>query len=276
MFAGAKINLSLKVTGRRPDGYHTLDSLVVHTADLGDELSLATGEGLSLKLAGPFGEELKAENNNLVLKAARALGVENAAFTLIKNLPLASGIGGGSADAAAALKLLNQTFALAHSNEALEKIAIQLGADVPMCLTPVPKRVTGLGEIAHPIALPKLHLVLVNPGIAMPTGPVFQHLQTFSAPPSQPPIEMHDLAQWIAKTSNDLLPHALSRAPQIGAVLEELAAQKTICASGMSGSGATCFGLFKTRKDADAAAKQIQSMQPGWWCRAATSVGAKE
>ncbi len=273
-FAGAKINLSLRVTGRRANGHHELDSLVVHASDVGDTLSLNESDEVSLTLSGPFSGSLSAEADNLILRAARALGITGATFTLDKHLPIASGIGGGSADAAAALILLNKTFDLGHDNASLAQIGVSLGADVPMCLNPEPKRVNGIGNNITSVRLPPLHLVLVNPGVAVQTGEVFQRLDTCSSPLPTVPEDFGALADWITNAGNDLLPPALTLAPEIGEVLDVLEALPAVNASGLSGSGATCFALFENRAAAQDAADAVTAIHPLWWCKSAQTIGS--
>lgn len=273
-FAGAKINLSLRVIERRADGYHEMDSLVVHASDVGDTLSLSKGDGLSLALSGPFGGSLSAQDDNLILRAAKALGITDAAFALEKHLPIAGGVGGGSADAAAALGLLNQVFDLGHEAASLARIGVTLGADVPMCLNPVPKRVGGIGDQITAVPLPPLQLVVVNPGVAVPTGEVFQRLDRFSPPAPAVPKNFDSLAAWIGEAGNDLLPPALTLAPEIGEVLDVLEALPTARASGLSGSGATCFALFETHEAAHEAADIVIAAHPLWWCKPAQTEGS--
>lgn len=258
--APAKLNLALHVTGRRGDGYHLLDSLVAF-AELGDEIRLAPGAGLHL--TGPFADDLPA-GGNLCLAAARLMGVR-AAITLEKRLPVASGLGGGSADAAAVLR------GLARAGLALPDPAqiLVLGADVPACLDARPARMRGIGEILDPIApLPALDLVLVNPGIAVSTPAVFGALTHRDDPPLPPlPARFADreaLLDWLAGTHNALEAPARALVPAIGTALTALADQGAELAR-MSGSGASCFGIFPSRAQAEDAAAAIRDMHPDWW-----------
>ncbi|SCY85151.1 4-(cytidine 5'-diphospho)-2-C-methyl-D-erythritol kinase [Paracoccus tibetensis] len=255
--APAKLNLALHVTGRRADGYHLLDSLVAFAA-VGDEVALTPGP-LALQIDGPFAAGLGTDEDNLCLRAARMVGGQ-ARIRLTKNLPVASGIGGGSADAAAVLR------ALKRMGLELPPAPERLGADVPVCLASRPARMEGVGEIVTPLPpLPRLHLVLVNPGIAVATPRVFAALARKDNPPL-PPVprfaRASDLTAWLAQTRNDLEAPAIALAPQVREVLDALQAQGAGFAR-MSGSGATCFGIFAT---AGAAAEAAAALgRPGWW-----------
>jgi 4-diphosphocytidyl-2-C-methyl-D-erythritol kinase len=254
--APAKLNLALHVTGRRADGYHLLDSLVAF-AGVGDVVTLEPGP-LSLQIEGPFAEGLSGQDN-LCLRAARLVGAD-AAIRLAKNLPVASGIGGGSADAAAVLR------GLARMGHVLPANAERLGADVPVCLLSTPARMQGVGEIVTPLPqLPPIPLVLVNPGVAVSTPQVFAGMTRRDNPPL-PDIPrftgLSDLAAWLGLTRNDLEPAALSIAQVIGQVLDGLRATGAAFAR-MSGSGATCFGLYDTADRAQLAADVLK--QHGWW-----------
>ena len=299
--ARAKINLALHVTGRRADGYHLLDSLVVF-ADLGDRLTIrpaaadvgadggagvgaGTPEALSLQLTGPMAAALAGAEDNLVLRAARLLraGREDlpaAVITLDKRLPVASGIGGGSADAAAAL-ILASRFWRVPLPAAAEVLA--LGADVPVCLAGHAARMSGIGEQVEPLTqmLPPAWLVLVNPGQGVPTPAVFAALACRDNPPMptlQPWADAVALADWLRLCRNDLEAPALALCPAIGAVLMALAAQSGCLIARMSGSGATCFGVFAEERHARAAVACLRAEraagegrdQPGdWWVAAA-------
>jgi len=269
--APAKVNLFLHVLGRRPDGYHLLDSLAVFPA-VGDTLRAAPAEALSLALEGPFGGALRAVPDNLVLRAARGLaelaGVRGGArLTLVKTLPVASGIGGGSADAAAALRLLGRLWGVAPAAEALRALALRLGADVPVCLTGRPARMGGVGDMLSPAPdLPACGLVLVNPGVAVSTPDVFRARSgRFSAPAALPSgwLDAVAMARDLAALGNDLEPPAVTLCPVIGTVLAALRAAPGCLLARMSGSGATCFGLFADAVAAAAAAEGVR--RPGWW-----------
>lgn len=257
--APAKLNLTLHVTGRRSDGYHLLDSLVVFLA-LGDVVTVAPGP-LSLELSGPFAQGLTAGPDNLCLRAARLAGRE-ARITLEKNLPVASGIGGGSADAAAVLRALD---ARPEGSEVL-------GADVPVCLAGRPTRMRGLGEILDPLPpLPQLHVLLVNPGRGLSTPQVFQALQRRDNPPMPDPLpacpDAAALIGFLHDCRNDLEAPAIRLMPEIAACLAAIRDQGAQL-SRMSGSGATCFGLFASAAQAEAARTRIAGANPGWWVAA--------
>jgi 4-diphosphocytidyl-2-C-methyl-D-erythritol kinase len=258
--APAKVNLFLHVVGRRADGYHLLDSLAIF-AGAHDVVAAKPSDQLTLGITGPFASELNEDN--LVLRAARAL-VVTAALTLQKNLPVASGIGGGSADAAATLRLLAPNAAQSE----LTGIAAELGADVPVCLASVPARMAGIGEVLSPApALPEFGLALVNPGVAVATKDVFRGRSgAFSAPASLPPgwNSAAAMAGDLALLANDLEAPAMALCPVIGDVLATLRATDGCLLARMSGSGATCFALYDTPALAGAAAAACA--RPGWWC----------
>jgi 4-diphosphocytidyl-2-C-methyl-D-erythritol kinase len=262
--AAAKVNLFLHVTGRRDDGYHLLDSLVVF-AGIGDVLHAEPASKLSLSITGPFGAALTCEPDNLVLRAARALGGNGVRLTLEKNLPVASGIGGGSADAAAALRLLCRLWKLAPPD--LPGIAMTLGADVPVCLAGRPSRMGGVGERLDPApSIPGCGLVLVNPGVAVATADVFRARRGGWSAPAELPHAWPDvgtMAQDLRKLRNDLQPPATALQPAIGDVIAALAATPGCRLARMSGSGATCFGLFDDPVVAVQVAARLR--RPGWW-----------
>jgi 4-diphosphocytidyl-2-C-methyl-D-erythritol kinase len=269
-FAPAKINLHLHIVGRRDDGYHLLDSLVVF-AGVGDRLIVSAGSDLSLTVTGPFAGGLAVERDNLVLRAARGLadlaGINaSGALVLEKNLPVASGIGGGSADAAATLRLLRQFWDVAPE---LDGLAGALGADVPVCLLGRPALMSGVGEILMPAPpLPQVGLVLVNPGVAVPTPGVFRARSgvVFSEVACFPFAGWGDvlaLAADLRGVRNDLQAAACTIAPVIGDVLDELGSLPGCLLARMSGSGATCFGLFASAGAAREAAAGIR--RAGWW-----------
>jgi 4-diphosphocytidyl-2-C-methyl-D-erythritol kinase len=264
-FAPAKVNLYLHVTGKRADGYHLLDSLAVFP-DVGDRVEVEAAEALTLSLSGPFGAVLEGEADNLLLKAARALAPgRGAALALEKNLPVASGIGGGSADAAAALRALCRLWGVQGAD--LPGIALGLGADVPVCLRSAPARMQGIGEVLAPAPrLPEFGMVLVNPGVAVPTPAVFKaRTGGFTPAPMLPATWPHAaaMAEGLRRCTNDLEQPAISLQPVIAEVLAVLAALPGALLARMSGSGATCFALFPTPAEAAAAAAGIS--RPGWW-----------
>ena len=277
--APAKVNLTLRVLGRRADGYHDIESLVAF-ADFGDRLGLTPGGELALTLRGPGAARAGADADNLVLKAARALadripGITLGAFELEKNLPVAAGIGGGSADAAAALRLLATANDLAADDPRVDAAARASGADVPVCLHRQPRLMHGIGdELSAPLALPPLHAVLVNPGIALATKDVFAGWR--STPRPTPPLDIaavrtvqsyEEFVQSISQQANDLEDAAIELAPAIGEVLAALRAMASCRLCRMSGSGATCFGLFDGAAAARSAAQALSNKNPQWWVR---------
>jgi 4-diphosphocytidyl-2-C-methyl-D-erythritol kinase len=272
--AFAKINLALHVRRRREDGYHDLETLFAFCAD-GDELAAAPAETLSLAIDGPFGEGLSAGPDNLVLRAAEALRAEagvtaGAAIRLDKRLPVASGIGGGSADAAAALRLLVRLWGVDVADAALHEIAAALGADVPACLVSKSCRGEGKGDALDLIddrTLAGVPVLLVNPRVAVPTGPVFQRWDRQDRGALR---EGEPLAAALAGR-NDLQPPAEAMQPVIADVVAALSAQPGVRLARMSGSGATCFALFDDLAARDAADAAIAAAHPGWW-RLATAL----
>lgn len=277
-FAPAKINLCLHVTGRRDDGYHILDSLVVF-AGVGDRVTLLPGRGLTLRLSGPEAGALTAEPDNLVLRAARSMGVKRGEIRLWKGLPVASGIGGGSADAAATLRAI-----VRFGGQPLPDAAavLALGADVPVCLAGRPVRMQGVGEVLTPLPpLPPLWLVLANPRVPVPTPQVFAALakRDNDPVPGLPAVALRtaaDLAGWLAReTRNDLSAPAGLVAPVLADVEASLAALPGCHLARMSGSGATCFGLFGDEAVATTAAGKLASAHPGWWIAPAPCLSDK-
>lgn len=279
--APAKINLFLHVTRKRPDGYHDLQSLVVF-ADIGDVLTLERAPALSLVIDGLFAQGLEAEADNLVLRAARAIAqrrptIAGARIRLTKNLPVASGIGGGSADAAAALRGLPALYGESLPAEELLAIAASLGSDIPVCVASQTAWMEGRGERVTPLpSLPPAHIVLVNPGLSVATADVFRRLtiRTDEASLSRPAAfaSLDALVAYLKTTRNDLEAPALAIAPVIGSVLEALAQQGAAFVR-MSGSGATCFGVFETAAKAQAAAAVLAKAEPHWWARAGMFTG---
>lgn len=278
----AKINLTLHVLGRREDGYHELESLVAFTG-AGDVLSLEPGEALSLDIAGPTAEAAGAGPGNLVLRAARNLaervpGLKLGAFTLAKRLPVAAGIGGGSSDAAGALRLLARANGLASDDPHLAGAARVTGADVPVCLDPRARMMRGAGEAVGPaLGLPPQPAVLINPGVPVETRAVFARLglqagekvQNGAHPAMTAGMSAEQLSAALAKGRNDLEDAACLLAPVVVDVLAVLSAAKGCRLARMSGSGATCFGLFSSRRAASHAAAVIKARHPDWWVKAA-------
>lgn len=282
--APAKLNLSLRVTGRRSDGYHLIDSLVVF-ADIGDRLSAAPADALSLTITGPMagalvGPDGAAGGDNLVLRAAAALRAHldiaaGAALTLEKHLPVAAGLGGGSADAAATLRALCRLWDVDPGGDALAALALDLGADVPVCLAGRPARMTGIGEVLTPLPPlpddPPAGVLIANPRAATPTGAVFRALTSDGdfvpapAPPERLGPGAPDLARAVARLGNDLTAPAIRITPAIESVLARLAALPGAHVAALSGSGASCFALFDDESLAGAAALRLAEQEPGWW-----------
>lgn len=270
-FAPAKINLTLHVTGQRGDGHHLLDSLVVF-ADVGDRLSCAPADEVTLTVTGPLAAGVPTDGRNLVLKAAALFGPDRgAAITLEKHLPAAAGIGGGSSDAAAALRGLAALWSLPLPDR---DAVLGLGADVPVCLDPRPVRMRGVGEdIAPGPPLPDFALVLANPGAEVATADVFAALTRKDNPPMPHPPGWSTaavMAHWLRDQRNDLEPPARRLLPAIREVLDALSATEGCLIARMSGSGATCFGIYADRDAAEAAARRLGTDAPHWWVRAAS------
>ncbi len=285
--ACAKVNLTLRVVGRRVDGYHDLESVVAF-ADCADTLTLDVGDDLSLTTTGPGASDCGEQGDNLVLKAARLLAerVENLRtghFTLDKHLPVAAGIGGGSADAAAALRLLARANVIGPDDPRLLEVALLTGADVPVCLESKACVMTGIGDTLLPLALPAMACVLINPRVAVATKDVFNELglkagrlrvgitdvlKGMAWP--QANASREDWLRSLTKGTNDLEAPALVIQPVIADVLAALRAADDVLLARMSGSGATCFALFDDAAAAKTAAAKIASAQPGWWVHAGT------
>ena len=322
--APAKINLALHVTGRRPDGFHLIESLAVFTRH-GDRLTVAAAAEDALSVSGPFGAQIPLDNGNLVVRARDALrqahlcrpsrrsmsppmanlpisplagemsgrteggNIERdfaeikdaraVAIRLEKNLPIASGIGGGSSDAAATLKALAQLWKFGWTLEQLAGIGLPLGADVAMCLYAQPLIARGMGEKIEPVAgFPALPMVLVNPGVPVSTPQVFAALSSRQNPPLPPlprNLDFETLLGWLAGARNDLQIPAVSIAPAIAEALDALASAGAGFAR-MSGSGATCFGLFETGGAAARAAAEIRERRPQWWVAATESLASED
>lgn len=280
-FAPAKVNLALHVTARRDDGYHRLDSFVVF-ANVGDWLETAPGEGLRLAVTGPEGASVPVDGN-LVLTAAAVLAEAagrtglGASLMLDKHLPAAAGLGGGSSDAAAALRSLNRLWDLRLDTAQLCAISLRIGADVPVCMAARSARIRSIGECITPLPdLPEFHLVLVNPGRGLATAAVFARL-THTSNPGLPELPgrwcgLSHLVDYLASCRNDLAAAAMAAEPAILHILHALAGQRECLLARMSGSGATCFGLFATAEAAAKAAAQICEQQPGWWVACARSL----
>jgi 4-diphosphocytidyl-2-C-methyl-D-erythritol kinase len=281
--APAKVNLTLRVLGRRADGYHAVESLAAFAATA-DRLRLAPGAELGLALRGPFAAECGADADNLVLRAARALAAvaprpRLGHFTLTKNLPVAAGLGGGSADAAAALRLLARLNRISLPDPRLAKIARSLGADVPVCIASQARIMRGIGDrLGSPLALPRLAAVLVNPGDRLATRAVFEKFDRVGAmrrraeQPWRIPHDAAGLIGHLAAHGNDLEPAAIALMPSISNVLAALRRSPGCELARMSGSGPTCFGIYRSARGAAAAARTLAQAHPAWWVRA-TALG---
>jgi 4-diphosphocytidyl-2-C-methyl-D-erythritol kinase len=285
--ARAKVNLTLRVVGRRFDGYHDLESVVAF-ADCADRLTLRPGPELKLATTGPLADACGDADDNLVLKAARLLGervagLRSGTFTLHKILPVAAGIGGGSADAAAALRLLARANGLAPDDARLIEVAKLTGADVPVCVSSQACVMTGIGESLAPLQLPKLPCVLVNPRVAVATKDVFAALglrngellvgfadvlQAMVWPDTGASLE--DWVEAFAASSNDLEAPAMRIQPVIGTAISALNVTDGAWLARMSGSGATCFAIYENTAEASRAAEKIRLAHPQWWVHAGT------
>jgi 4-diphosphocytidyl-2-C-methyl-D-erythritol kinase len=278
--APAKVNLTLRVLGRRADGYHELESLVVFAA-IGDTLSFTPGGSLALAVRGPTAAAAGDLADNLVLKAVRALaerleGLKLGGFVLSKRLPVAAGLGGGSTDAAAALRLIARHNRIALDDPRLMAAARATGADVPVCLDPRPRMMRGIGEVLSvPLRLPSLPALLINPGVSVATKDVFA---TLRAPPvvgqhlpggveDTPATSRADLIDFVSRHPNELEPAAISLHPAIAQALAALRALAGCRLARMSGSGASCFALFDSNHAAAAAARALRPAHPNWWIR---------
>lgn len=272
VFAPAKINLSLHVTGQRDDGYHMLDSLVVFV-DVGDQITAEAADQTSLAVTGPFAQGVPLGDSNLVVKAATACGFPMA-LTLDKRLPPSSGIGGGSADAAATIRAAMRL----GGPQMTPDHALLLGADVPVCLTSKSARMQGVGDLLRPVKLPELHIVLVNPGVEVSTPAVFSRLERKDNHPMPEELphwpDSLAFADWLGTQRNDLQSPAAKLAPEVAAVLVALALSTEVLLTRMSGSGATCFAIYPDRFKAEAAAAQIAQSNPWWWVKAASTLPA--
>jgi 4-diphosphocytidyl-2-C-methyl-D-erythritol kinase len=279
--APAKINLTLRVIGRRADGYHELESLVAF-AGLCDWLGFEPGDDLRLEVLGPRVDEVGPVDENLVVRAARSLsaqvaGLRPGRFRLIKRLPTAAGLGGGSADAAAALRLLADEAGLSVDDPRVRASALATGADVLACLSPEARIMKGIGDQLGPaMRLPSIFAVLVNPQVHVPTPKVFAALglarrSKLESPARSFPAAESDtvgILDFLALCRNDLEPPAIRIAPPIADVLKTLAEIREARVTGMSGSGATCFALFGDRRGAAAARRTVAAEHPEWWIEA--------
>lgn len=276
--AHAKVNLTLRVVGRRADGYHELESLVAF-AGVADTLTLRPAEDVRLDVGGPFAAAIGPSEDNLVLKAVAALrprvsGLKAGHFHLDKRIPVAGGVGGGSADAAAAFRLLAAANGIALGDTRLAEAALTVGADVPVCLESKPRMMRGIGELlSPPIALPKLAAVLVNPRVALATKDVFGAFagSAFAEEDrAEVPRDHAALIRYLEHHGNDLTAAAIVCAPVVGEVLDALGELADVRLARMSGSGPTCFALFDTAAAAASAAKELEAAYPGWWVHSGT------
>jgi 4-diphosphocytidyl-2-C-methyl-D-erythritol kinase len=283
----AKVNLTLRVIGRRTDGYHDIESVVAF-ADCADHLTLTPGSELDLTTSGPLAQACGATSDNLIIKAAHLLrervpDLKVGSFTLDKVLPVAAGIGGGSADAAAALRLLARLNDLALDDQRLHEVALATGADVPVCLASRPCDMTGVGESLLPLSLPIMPCVMVNPRVPVATRDVFNALGLRNGellvgatdvfrgtawPEAGASVE--DWVEVLAASSNDLEGPAARIQPIIGEVISALSASNGAWLTRMSGSGATCFAIYENTADAGRAAEKIRHDHPEWWVHAGT------
>ena len=296
--APAKVNLYLHITGRRDDGYHVVDSLAMF-AGVGDELELTVADGHGddrgdqpgLYIEGPYAEALKAfpVQDNLIIRAVTALSNlsgkprDDLVIRLVKNLPLGGGIGGGSADAGAVIRLLCQLWSLDPAGRDVMALAAGLGADLPVCIQSEPRVMFGIGEVLTiPPVLPDLPAVLVNPGIAQPTPIVFKTRTELAQGAYDDPVELPeegfatpaDMAEWLAgETTNGLTDATRKLTPVVSDVLTRIGIEDGVLLSRMSGSGSTCFGLFADQASAVAAASRIAAAQPDWWVMPTTLRG---
>ncbi|ANL26775.1 4-diphosphocytidyl-2-C-methyl-D-erythritol kinase [Rhizobium phaseoli] len=278
--ARAKINLALHVTGQRPDGYHLLDMLVTF-ADCGDRLGFLPAQADAFTLSGPFGEMLAGDGNNLVLRARDLLREQVGALAfpvhihLQKNLPIASGIGGGSADAAATLRGLMRLWGMDLPAETLASLALTLGADVPMCFESRPLIARGIGEKIEAVPdLPAFAMVLANPLKGVSTPEVFRRLAAKNNPALHLARSLSANGDWltaIGSARNDLEPPACELVPEIAMISQMLQAQGALITR-MSGSGATCFGIFSTMTAAQEAAAALHGERPDWYVQATETV----
>ena len=281
--APAKLNLFLNIVGRRDDGMHLLETLITF-ANVGDVIRVSPADDIVLITSGPFSAELPSAQDNLAFRAATAFAASvnaktGARIELEKNLPIASGIGGGSADAAATLSGLCRLWGVKEDFEMLHALARDLGADVPACLAGLPVFASGIGECLHPMTdLPSLAVLLVNPRVEIETAVVYRRYSgPFTTWPqlTRIPSDRIEFAALLKERGNDLRPPAMEIAPAIADVLSRLNALPGTLLAQMSGSGATCFALFAARHDAEAAARRLRAEARDWWIETADLQGAQ-
>lgn len=280
VFAPAKINLTLEVGAPRADGYHPLQSAVVFAGE-GDWIEAEPSDTLTLEIIGPFAGELQSSDDNLVLRAARLLDPQRgAALKLEKNLPIASGIGGGSSDAAATLIALNQLWGIGRSVEGLADLSAALGADVPVCVHRSSAWMSGIGATVAPLRCAALDAVLVNPGRPLATPAIYRRFDAMGLGGSLAEQEPPDWSTRGAALSeaghrgNDLEAPAVALMPELGALLHTLRTDPRAIFASLSGSGATCFAVTENAKDARAMAEELAARNRDWWVRATTLGGA--
>lgn len=269
--APAKINLFLHITGCREDGYHTLESMVGFVEDVGDEIRIEPAEGFHLQVQGIFGHTLYDTEDNLVVKAARLLAKEagipcSAAIHLTKQLPIGAGIGGGSSDAATTLKLLCALWKLSPEKDVLQRLAKELGADVPMCLHGAAAYVQGIGECITPLVLSPYHIVMVYTGISISTGEIYNRFSG-QYTTSLGDINEQDMTAFLCKQRNDLYPFAEDMMPELQSIIQAITNTPSCLLARMSGSGSVCFGLYTTHDDAIQAAEKLEQTYPQAWVR---------
>lgn len=268
--APAKVNLSLHITGKRADGYHLLDSMVVFT-EFGDQLEITESETFSLTCSGDYGDLIASNNDNLVMKAARGMqqldGKKSGLKVQLRKLiPVSAGLGGGSADAAAVIRFLCAQWNIDIDSSYVKELALSLGADVPVCLSHNPQQMAGIGEmITHLPIMPSLNLLLVNPKVALATADVFTAYQHQNRPTPQAWNGKEDLISYLRSCRNDLQPAAMSICPVVQEVLSVLSSLPQCLLARMSGSGASCYGVFASEDAMHLASKQLAKEKPGWW-----------
>jgi 4-diphosphocytidyl-2-C-methyl-D-erythritol kinase len=271
--APAKVNLTLRVVSRRADGYHELESLVAF-AELADVVTFDPDAPPDIEVTGPFAAATGPAGENLVLEAARLMRVDRGRFTLEKNIPVAAGLGGGSADAAAALRLIARQRSTDTDNPRIRDAARRCGADVPVCLVPKARIMRGIGDVlSPPVSVPALPALLINPGVELATRDVFAAFdETTGSARSigDVPTELAGFVDWLKHYDNDLTRAAISRVPMIADILSVLKGEPGCQLARMSGSGATCVGIFGSADQMRLAADRLQSQHPEWWVFATT------
>jgi 4-diphosphocytidyl-2-C-methyl-D-erythritol kinase len=272
MHAKAKVNLFLHVVGKREDGYHLLESAFVYASDIYDEIDIQSSDDFKLTIKGEFAALLNIESDNIVSKTARLVGISNCHINLTKNLPIAGGVGGGSSDAATTLKLLIEQRNLQLSDKQIKDICIKLGADVYPCYYDQASYVYGIGDIVESIiSFPTINALLVNPKKAVLTKDIFNARENiYRAPIENKPLSFNnvkDLLLFLSKQTNDLEDTTKKLLPEIDQMLNIISAQPGCLLARMSGSGATCFGIFSSQEEVQKAAQIIKASNPKWWVK---------